>query len=43
MLTNFREKVENDYQVTAVAEQAAVEAYNNDKARLEATIESLSA
>jgi len=43
MLTNFREKVEADYQEAAVAEQAAVEAYNVEKARLESTIEHLTA
>jgi hypothetical protein len=38
MLTNFREKVEAEYQSAVAAENAAVAAYNEDKARLEATI-----
>eukprot|EP01006_Ploeotia_vitrea_P033063 TRINITY_DN65217_c0_g1_i1.p1 TRINITY_DN65217_c0_g1~~TRINITY_DN65217_c0_g1_i1.p1 ORF type:complete len:173 (+),score=31.59 TRINITY_DN65217_c0_g1_i1:597-1115(+) len=41
MLTNFREKIEAEFQEAAAAEQAAIEAYNEDKARLTATIEHL--
>lgn len=41
MLTNFREKVEVEFQAAAAAEAAAIDAYNLEKARLEAAIEHL--
>lgn len=43
MLTNFRSRIQADYEEAALAEQAAVAAYNEDKARLTALIESLAA
>jgi len=42
MLTNFREKIEGEFQAAAAAEAAAIDAYNAEKARLEAAIEHLS-
>ena len=43
MLTNFRAKVEEEYQTAANAEGAAIESYNVEKARLESTIEYMAA
>jgi hypothetical protein len=42
LLTNFREKIEAEYNLTAAAENDAINAYNLEKARLEAAIEHLS-
>lgn len=41
MLTNFREKIEAEFQTAVAAENGAIAAYNEDKARLEASIEHL--
>jgi len=41
MLTNLRDKLESEYQAAAQTEEAAIQAYNEDKARLTAAIDSL--
>jgi hypothetical protein len=41
LLTNFREKTESEYRDAAAAEEAAIAAYNEDKARLVEAISSL--
>jgi len=42
MLTNYRSKIQAEYQESASAEQAAIAAYNEDKARLTNAIDTLS-
>ena len=42
MLSNYRQKIQSEYQEAAAAEQAAISAYNEDKARLLASIDTLS-
>jgi len=41
LLTNFREKTDSEYRDAATAEEAAIAAYNEDKARLTDAINSL--
>jgi hypothetical protein len=41
MLTNFRDKTEAEYRDAAAAEEAAIAAYNEDKARLTEAISNL--
>lgn len=38
LLNNLREKIETEFQLTSQAEQASIQAYNEDKARLLSTI-----
>lgn len=41
MLQNFKEKVEAEFTAESAAEQAAIAAYNEEKARLTAAIDHL--
>jgi predicted nucleic acid-binding Zn-ribbon protein len=41
LLNNYRDKIEQEFQEAAAAEQAAIEAYNEDKNRLVTTIDHL--